>query len=70
MFLHSQQKTKILFFLFLSIASGGYVDVGRVLLERGADVNAPPVPTSKDTGTLDIIIEKNRVLFDEFRVDV
>ncbi len=32
------------------IASGGYVDVGRVLLERGADVNAPPVPTSKDTG--------------------
>jgi len=32
-------------------ASGGYVDVGRVLLERGADVNAPPVPTSKDTGT-------------------
>ena len=32
------------------IASGGYVDVGRVILERGADVNATPVPTSKDTG--------------------
>lgn len=32
------------------IASGGYVDVGRVLLEHGADVNALPVPTSKDTG--------------------
>lgn len=38
------------FFLFLRLASGGYVDVGRVLLERGADVNAAPVPTSKDTG--------------------
>jgi ankyrin repeat domain-containing protein 17 len=39
------------------IASGGYVDVGRVLLERGADVNAPPVPTSKDTGmSIDILV--------------
>ena len=27
------------------------MDVGRVLLERGADVNATPVPTSKDTGS-------------------
>lgn len=36
--------------LFIIVASGGYVDVGRVLLERGADVNALPVPTSKDTG--------------------
>jgi hypothetical protein len=26
------------------------VDVGRVILERGADVNATPVSTSKDTG--------------------
>jgi hypothetical protein len=38
------------FLILICIASGGYVDVGRVLLERGADVNATPVPTSKDTG--------------------
>lgn len=37
------------------LASGGYVDVGRVLLERGADVNALPVPTSKDTGRVTLI---------------
>ncbi len=47
-----KKKNKFIDFLFFIsfIASGGYVDVGRVLLERGADVNAPPVPTSKDTG--------------------
>lgn len=33
----------------MEAASGGYVDVGRVLIERGADVNAQPVPSSRDT---------------------
>ena len=33
----------------MEAASGGYVEVGKVLLERGADVNALPVPSSKDT---------------------
>ncbi|CAF2610235.1 unnamed protein product [Rotaria sp. Silwood2] len=45
-------------------ASGGYVDVGRVLLERGADVNAPPVPTSKDTA-LTIAADKGHHKFVE-----
>ncbi|CAF0855296.1 unnamed protein product, partial [Didymodactylos carnosus] len=45
-------------------ASGGYVDVGRVLLERGADVNAPPVPTSKDTA-LTIAADKGHNKFVE-----
>ena len=30
-------------------ASGGYTEVGRVLLDKGADVNAAPVPSSRDT---------------------
>lgn len=38
--------------IIYSLASGGYVDVGRVLLEKGADVNATPVPASKDTGMI------------------
>ena len=33
----------------MEAASGGYVEVGRVLLDKGADVNAPPVPSSRDT---------------------
>ncbi|UJR25974.1 hypothetical protein I4U23_007322 [Adineta vaga] len=45
-------------------ASGGYVDVGRVLLERGADVNALPVPTSKDTA-LTIAADKGHHKFVE-----
>lgn len=33
----------------MEAASGGYIDVGRVLLDKGAEVNAPPVPSSRDT---------------------
>ena len=33
----------------MEAASGGFADVGRVLIARGADINAPPVPASKDT---------------------
>ena len=33
----------------MEATSGGYVEVGRVLLDYGADVDAPPVPSSRDT---------------------
>lgn len=33
----------------MEAASGGYHEVGRVLINRGADVNAAPVPSSRDT---------------------
>ena len=36
----------------MEAASGGYVDVGQVLLNGGADVNAPPVPSSRDTALI------------------
>merc|ERR1712071_515357 len=45
-------------------ASGGYVEVGRVLLDYGADVNAPPVPSSRDTA-LTIASDKGHVEFVE-----
>ena len=48
----------------MEAASGGYVDVGRVLLEKGADVNAPPVPSSRDTA-LTIASDKGHKLFVE-----
>ena len=40
------------------------MDVGRVLLEKGADVNAPPVPSSRDTA-LTIASDKGHKLFVE-----
>ena len=48
----------------MEAASGGYVDVGRVLLEKGADVNAPPVPSSRDTA-LTIASDKGHKMFVE-----
>ena len=33
----------------MEAASGGYHEVGRVLINKGADVNAAPVPSSRDT---------------------
>ena len=33
----------------MEAASGGYHEVGRVLISKGADANAAPVPSSKDT---------------------
>ncbi|KFM83143.1 Ankyrin repeat and KH domain-containing protein 1, partial [Stegodyphus mimosarum] len=33
----------------MEAASGGFVEVGKVLIDKGADVNAPPVPSSRDT---------------------
>ena len=48
----------------MEAASGGYVDVGRVLLDKGADVNAPPVPSSRDTA-LTIAADKGHYRFVE-----
>lgn len=48
----------------MEAASGGYVEVGRVLLDYGADVNAPPVPSSRDTA-LTIASDKGHVDFVE-----
>ena len=48
----------------MEAASGGYVEVGRVLLDKGADVNSPPVPTSRDTA-LTIAADKGHYRFVE-----
>lgn len=48
----------------MEAASGGYVEVGRILLDKGADVNAPPVPSSKDTA-LTIAADKGHYKFCE-----
>lgn len=46
----------------MEAASGGYIDVGRVLLDKGADVNAAPVPSSRDTA-LTIAADKGHLKF-------
>ena len=48
----------------MEAASGGYIEVGRVLLDKGADVNASPVPTSRDTA-LTIAADKGHYRFVE-----
>ncbi|XP_015790056.1 ankyrin repeat and KH domain-containing protein 1 isoform X2 [Tetranychus urticae] len=48
----------------MEAASGGYVEVGRILLDKGADVNAPPVPSSRDTA-LTISADKGHYRFVE-----
>ncbi|XP_070515069.1 ankyrin repeat domain-containing protein 17 isoform X3 [Cardiocondyla obscurior] len=48
----------------MEAASGGYVEVGRVLLAKGADVNATPVPSSRDTA-LTIAADKGHCRFVE-----
>lgn len=48
----------------MEAASGGYIEVGRVLLEKGADVNAAPVPSSRDTA-LTIAADKGHQKFVE-----
>ncbi|XP_019763189.1 ankyrin repeat and KH domain-containing protein 1 isoform X1 [Dendroctonus ponderosae] len=52
----------------MEAASGGYVEVGRVLLDKGADVNASPVPSSRDTA-LTIAADKGHVKFVELLLD-
>ena len=51
----------------MEAASGGYVEVGRVLLDKGADVNAPPVPSSRDTA-LTIAADKGHFRFVELLI--
>ncbi|XP_074613505.1 ankyrin repeat domain-containing protein 17-like [Acropora palmata] len=46
----------------MEAASGGYVEVGRILLDKGGDVNALPVPSSKDTA-LTIAADKGHYKF-------
>lgn len=46
----------------MEAASGGYVEVGRILLDKGCDVNAPPVPSSRDTA-LTIAADKGHYKF-------
>ena len=48
----------------MEAASGGYVEVGSVLIGRGADINAPPVPSSRDTA-LTIAADKGHYKFVE-----
>ncbi|CAH8654403.1 unnamed protein product [Schistosoma curassoni] len=46
----------------MEAASGDYVEVGRILLDHGADVNASPVPSSRDTA-LTIAADKGNAKF-------
>ena len=48
----------------MEAASGGYVEVGEVLIAKNADVNAPPVPSSRDTA-LTIAADKGHLKFVE-----
>ncbi|XP_056372521.1 ankyrin repeat and KH domain-containing protein 1 isoform X2 [Hyla sarda] len=52
----------------MEAASGGYAEVGRVLLDKGADVNSPPVPSSRDTA-LTIAADKGHYKFCELLID-
>ncbi|KAJ8785249.1 hypothetical protein J1605_007468 [Eschrichtius robustus] len=51
----------------MEAASGGYAEVGRVLLDKGADVNAPPVPSSRDAA-LTIAADKGHYKFCELLI--
>lgn len=51
----------------MEAASGGHYEVGRLLLDHDADVNAPPVPSSKDTA-LTIAADKGHAKFVELLV--
>lgn len=48
----------------MEAASGGYVEVGKVLLQYGADVNCASVPASRDTA-LTIAADKGHTKFVE-----
>uniref|UniRef100_A0AAZ3QLN7 K Homology domain-containing protein n=1 Tax=Oncorhynchus tshawytscha TaxID=74940 RepID=A0AAZ3QLN7_ONCTS len=52
----------------MEAASGGYAEVGRVLLDKSADVNAPPVPSSRDTA-LTIAADKGHYKFCELLIN-
>ncbi|XP_030756084.1 ankyrin repeat domain-containing protein 17 isoform X3 [Sitophilus oryzae] len=52
----------------MEAASGGYVDVGKVLVDKKADVNATPVPSSRDTA-LTIAADKGHAQFVELLLE-
>ncbi|UMM30233.1 hypothetical protein L5515_012202 [Caenorhabditis briggsae] len=52
----------------MECASGGYVDVGNLLIENGADPNASPVQSTKDTA-LTIAAEKGHEKFVQMLLD-
>ncbi|XP_038061254.1 ankyrin repeat domain-containing protein 17-like isoform X2 [Patiria miniata] len=52
----------------MEAASGGYADVGAVLIDKGADVNAGPVPSSRDTA-LTIAADKGHYRFVELLLE-
>ncbi|CAN2390143.1 Ankyrin repeat and KH, partial [Pristimantis euphronides] len=52
----------------MEAASGGYAEVGRVLLDKGADVNSPPVPSSRDTA-LTVAADKGHYKFCELLIN-
>ncbi|XP_033643957.1 ankyrin repeat domain-containing protein 17-like isoform X1 [Asterias rubens] len=52
----------------MEAASGGYADVGAVLIDKGADVNAAPVPSSRDTA-LTIAADKGHYRFVELLLE-
>lgn len=51
----------------MEAANGGYVDVGELLLNAGADPNAGPVPSSRDTA-LTIAADKGHHKFVEMLI--
>uniref|UniRef100_A0A8C0D427 Ankyrin repeat domain 17 n=1 Tax=Balaenoptera musculus TaxID=9771 RepID=A0A8C0D427_BALMU len=51
----------------MEAASGGYAEVGRVLLDKAADVSAPPVPSSRDAA-LTIAADKGHYKFCELLI--
>lgn len=48
----------------MEAANGGYVEVGKILIEKGAEVNAAPVPATRDTA-LTIAADKGHYRFVE-----
>lgn len=52
----------------MEAASGNHVKVGAILLSYGADVNAPPVQTSRDTA-LTIAADKGKAEFAKLLLD-
>ena len=63
-----EHRAKTGFTPLMEAASGGYENVGRVLIDKGADVNAPPVPVSKETA-LTIASEKGHFKFVQLLIE-
>ena len=52
----------------MEAAIGGFVEIGRILLDAGADLNPPPTPTSRDT-PLTYAAEKGHAQFVRMLLD-